>query len=364
MSLAVALSHRLEGFSLEAEFETEGGVTALFGHSGAGKTTVVQAVAGLLRPDSGRIAVGDWLLQDSATGHWLPPNRRRIGYVFQDGRLFPHMSVARNLSYGQRMSGTARDPAEEARILDMLGIAALLERRPAGLSGGEKQRVAIGRALLSAPRLLLLDEPLAALDGPRKEEILPFLERLRDEAHTPILYVSHAIAEVARLANSVVVMSKGQVVRAGSASEVLADPDLVPSLGPREAGALLEARVLRHHEDGLTELQTSAGSLLLPGVLASPGTILRIRIPAHEVILALEPPSGISALNILPARIRALRSGEGPGVMVQLESGTDLLLARITRRSAAALALEPGKHCHAIVKSVAVARSDIGAQAT
>ncbi len=361
MSLSVSLRHRLDRFTLEAAFDAPDGVTALFGPSGAGKTTLVQAVAGLLRPEQGRIALGDHLLQDSATGHWLPPHRRRIGYVFQDGRLFPHMSVARNLSYGRRMNRLPRDPEEEARILAMLGIAPLLDRVPATLSGGEKQRVAIGRALFAAPRLLLLDEPLAALDAARKAEILPFLERLRDETGLPILLVSHSLAEVARLATTMVLLRDGKVVRSGPTAELLADPDAVPSLGPREAGALVEARVTAHHPDGLAELATSAGTLLLPGISAMPGTILRIRIPAHEVILALTPPEQISALNILPATIRSLRFGDGPGVMVQLESGTDLLLARITRRSAEGLRLEPGKACHAILKSVAVSRQDIGA---
>ncbi|NDR56827.1 molybdenum ABC transporter ATP-binding protein [Aliiruegeria sabulilitoris] len=361
MTLSVDLTHRRDGFTLETGFESPDGVTALFGHSGAGKTTVVQAVAGLLHPDSGRIAVGDWVLQDSAAGLWLPPHRRRVGYVFQDGRLFPHMSVGRNLDYGRRMNRLARDPAREQRVLDMLGIAPLLDRHPVGLSGGEQQRVAIGRALLSTPRLLLLDEPLAALDAARKEEILPYLERLRDEARVPILYVSHSMAEVARLATHVVVLREGKVLRSGLAPQVLSDPATVPALGPQEAGALLEVRVEQHHEDGLTAVATSAGTLLLLGVTAPPGTQLRVRIPAHEVILALEPPRQISALNILPARVLALRPGDGAGMMVQLESGTDRLLSRVTKRSAQALGLQPGRECHAIVKSVAVARSDIGA---
>lgn len=359
MTLSVSLCHALTGFDLDVSFDAPAGVTALFGHSGAGKTTVVHAVAGLLRPDTGRVSLGNRVLQDSRSGQWLPPQRRRIGYVFQDGRLFPHMTVARNLDYGRRSTGASRDPETERRILALLGIEPLLARRPAALSGGEKQRVAIGRALLSNPQLLLLDEPLAALDDARKEEILPYLVRLRDEARLPILYVSHSMAEVARLATSVVILRAGKVLGAGPAAEILSDPALVPAFGPREAGAILEARVRQHHADGLTELATSAGSLLLPGIDAPVGSHLRIRVPAHEVILALEPPTGISALNLLPAKIRTLRQGEGPGVMVQLESGSDLLLARITRRSATALALEPGKPCHAIIKSVAIARRDI-----
>ncbi|MFV0359305.1 molybdenum ABC transporter ATP-binding protein [Tropicimonas sp.] len=360
MTLTVSLDHHLPGFTLDASFEAPPGITALFGHSGAGKTTIVQAVSGLLRPDRGRIAVGDWVVLDTSRGICLPPHRRRVGYVFQDGRLFPHMNVRRNLHYGVRFSGHPHNPAQTDRIVGMLGIGDLLDRYPAGLSGGEKQRVAIGRALLANPRLLLLDEPLAALDEARKAEIMPYLERMRDEAGVPILYVSHSAAEVARLATTVVVLDHGRVVNAGPAIEVMADPASASAFGPRETGALLAARIVARADDGLTELATSSGRLHLPGVEGAPGTVLRIRIPAHEVIIARDRPEGLSALNILPATIRALRHGEGPGVMVQLECGNDLLLARITRRSANALLLEPGMPCHAIIKSVAVARSDIG----
>ncbi|SFD07512.1 molybdenum ABC transporter ATP-binding protein [Tropicimonas isoalkanivorans] len=360
MTFSVRLRHHLSDFTLDAAFEAPDGVTALLGHSGAGKTTVVQAVAGLLRPDEGRVAVGGWVMGDTAAGVWLPPHRRGVGYVFQEGRLFPHMTVRRNLAYGCRAQGRGVEEAEFDRIVHLLGIAGLLDRRPAGLSGGEKQRVAIGRALLSRPRLLLLDEPLAALDEARKQEILPFIEALRDEAGLPILYVSHAVAEVARLATTVVVLERGRVLRSGPTASVLSDLEIVPSFGPRSAGAVIEARVVAHLADGLSELRTSAGALLLPGIAAPPGRLLRIRILAHEVILSRARPEGLSALNILPATVSGLRTVPGDCVMVQLASGDDTLLARITTRSARALALTPGTPCHAIVKSVAVAPQALG----
>ncbi|MDF1856292.1 molybdenum ABC transporter ATP-binding protein [Pseudooceanicola sp.] len=357
--LSVDISHRVGAFTLTAAFEAPGGVTALFGHSGAGKTTLVNAVAGLLRPDRGQIRLGDRVLCDSAARLCLPPHQRRIGYVFQEGRLFPHLSAAANLAYPARVTGRRPDAAATARVVEMLGIGPLLARRPGALSGGEKQRVAIGRALLSAPELLLMDEPLAALDPERKDEILPYLERLRDEAALPILYVSHVMEEVARLATSVVLLAEGQVVAAGLAEVLFADPDLAPRFGLRQAGALLSGQIIRHHPDGLSEIAVSGGQLFLPHVAADPGTRLRVRIEAQDVILARDRPQGLSALNILPAVVVAVKQGQGPGVIAQLKVGEDLILARLTARSALALDLVPGRHCHAIVKSVAVARGDV-----
>lgn len=209
--LSVDVEKKLGEFSLAARFEAAGGATALFGPSGAGKTTLVNAIAGLVTPERGRITLDDTVLFDSAAGINLPAHRRRIGYVFQEGRLFPHMTVARNLDYGRRMSGLAVDTAVADRVIDMLDIRPLLGRRPGKLSGGERQRVAVGRALLMLPRLLLLDEPLASLDARRKSEILPYLERLRDEARMPMVYVSHNAAEVRRIATSVVWLDAGCV---------------------------------------------------------------------------------------------------------------------------------------------------------
>jgi molybdate transport system ATP-binding protein len=362
MSLEVRLAHAFPGFALDIAFEAPKGVTALFGRSGSGKTTVVNAVAGLLRPDRGRVAVDGAVLCDTDRRIWVPPHRRRAGYVFQEGRLFPHLTARQNLLYGRWFAGV-RDGRAFDHVVEMLGIAHLLGRRPGALSGGEKSRVALGRALLSAPRFLLMDEPLAALDEARKAEVLPYLERIRDETRVPVVYVSHSVAEVARLATTVVVLEAGRVVRAGPAEAVLADPDAVPSLGVREAGALVTGRVLGHHADGLTEIAVSAGSLLLPRLDAPPGAVVRVRIEAQDVMLARARPEGISALNMLPGTVAALRRGEGPGVVVQLRCGADLILARITRRSADALAIAPGIPCWAVIKTMAVARWDIGQMA-
>ncbi|MGE4327034.1 MAG: molybdenum ABC transporter ATP-binding protein [Pseudodonghicola sp.] len=361
MSLSVDITHPLAGFDLRVAFEAPEGVTALFGRSGAGKTTVINAVSGLLKPQQGRILLGGETLFDAKARVNLPVHRRRLGYVFQDGRLFPHMSVRQNLMYGRRFAPRGSSGPGLEEVADLLGLAEMLDRRPGALSGGEKQRVAIGRALLSWPRMLLMDEPLAALDTARKEEILPYLERLRDRAGLPILYVSHSVAEVARLATSVVLLEAGQVVRAGPAEQVLSDPALVHQIGLREAGALLSATVAHHHDDGLTELSVSGGRLFLPHLDVAPGSQTRVRILAQDVMLALEPPNGISALNILRGEIVTLHEGNGPGVIVQIQSGEDRLLSRITRRSAEALHLSPGQRVYAVIKSVAIARSDIGA---
>lgn len=358
--LDVDLRHRFAGFSLEARFTAPAGITVLFGRSGSGKTTIVNALAGLLRPQAGRIAVGGQALLDTAAGVWLPPHRRRVGYIFQEGRLLPHLTVRQNLRYGALFAPRDAPREDLDRVVEMLGIGALLHRRPAALSGGEKQRVAIGRALLSGPRLLLADEPLAALDEARKAEILPHFERLRDELAIPILYVSHAAPEVARLATTVVAIEAGRVVRQGAAAEVLGDPYVTPA-GARAAGAVVVARVVAHHADGLSELEAGGQALWMPRVSQAENAEVRLRIAAHEVILARERPVGLSALNILPGTVAALRGGAGPGVMVALDTPAGRVLARITRRSALALDLAPGVAVFAIIKSVSPERGDVGA---
>lgn len=360
MSLSVAVQHRFAGFHLNVAFEAPLGVTAIFGQSGSGKTTLVNAFAGLLRPDSGRIAVDGRELLDTASGRYLAPHRRRIGYVFQEGRLFPHLNVRQNLQYGRWFAGGRKGSAEFDHVVEMLGIEPLLTRRPARLSGGEKQRVAIGRALLSAPQLLLMDEPLAALDEARKSEILPYLERVRDEVALPIIYVSHSVAEIARLATTIVVLKDGQMLRYGPASEVFGDPAVAPSLGVRGAGAVLSAQVVAHHADGLSELSVATGRLFLLRLGVQEGAKIRVRIAAQDVMLARRRPVDISALNVLEGRVREVRPGSGPGTMVTVDIGGQALLARITKRSCAALELRPGTPCFAIMKSVAVASDDIG----
>ena len=360
MMLSVHLSHTFPGFTLDARFDAPEGVTALFGRSGSGKTTVVNAVAGLLTPNQGRVTVGDTVLLDTTAGITLPAHKRRVAYVFQEARLFPHLTVRQNLIYGRWIQRLPRDAGDEAHVTELLGLGALLARRPGALSGGERQRVALGRALLSSPRLLLMDEPLAALDQARKAEILPFLERLRDERRLPILYVSHALSEVARLATTVVALDKGRVVRAGPASDVLSDPEAVPALGVRDAGAILPCRLARHFDDGLSEVAFSGGTLLVPRIDAPPGTGLRIRIAASDVLLAQEVPQGLSALNVLPVTVEALRRGAQGGAIVQLRAGQDRLLSRISARAAERMGLTPGLALFAIVESVALARRDIG----
>lgn len=351
----VHLMHRFEGFDIDVSLHLPVGVTALFGHSGAGKTTVVNAIAGLLRPDQARIVVNGRVVADTDAKLWIPPNKRRVGYVFQDARLFDHMSVRRNLLYGAPVEGRLPE------IVDLLGIAPLLDRRPRDLSGGERQRVAIGRALLSEPDLLLMDEPLAALDAPRKAEILPYLIGLRDEARLPILYVSHAMSEVAQLANTLVLMEAGRVVAAGPVDEVLADPDLVPHLGIRNAGSVLTGVLEGDPVDGLSRLRVPGGDLLLPELSYAQGRHVRVRIEAQDVILSLTRPQGISALNVLEGRVGDIKSGSGPGAIVSIDLGASGLLARVTRRSVTAMSLQKGQPIFAIIKTVAVAPVDIGA---
>ncbi|MGY6697766.1 MAG: molybdenum ABC transporter ATP-binding protein [Roseinatronobacter sp.] len=361
MTLQITLQHRFPGFALDVDLSAPPGVTVLFGPSGSGKTTLINAVAGLLRPDAGRIVAGDWVLLDTETRRFLPPHRRRIGYVFQEGRLFPHLTVRQNLLYGRWFAPRDAAPESLDRVVDLLGIGHLLARRPGALSGGEKSRVAIGRALLAAPKLILADEPLAALDEARKAEILPYFERLRDEVSVPILYVSHASAEVARLATTVIALRDGRAVAVGPPEQVLGDVSVV---GARGAASVLHARVVRHHDDGLSELKTVAGPLWLPRVAHMPGALIRVRIAAQDVILSRDLPRGLSALNILPGTVSDLRLGDGPGALVTLTLGLEeegeRLSARITRRSAQAMGLAAGQRCHAIVKSVAVAPEDIG----
>jgi len=333
------------------------GVTAIFGRSGSGKSTLLRIIAGLEHRAKGQVGMAGTVWQDAT--RFVAPEKRGIGYVFQDTRLFPHLSVRGNLDYALRRARGLGGPSLD-EVVTALDLGPLLARRPAGLSGGEKQRVGIGRALLTAPRVLLMDEPLAALDEARKAEILPYLERLRDNAAIPILYVSHSLNEVSRLARDMIVLRDGRVLRHGPAADLFADPESVPIFGVRDAGAIITARIAGHEADGLTRCDTSAGPLLLPRINAAPGAALRIRIHAQDVILARHRPEGLSALNILPAIITALKLGEGPGVIVQLRLGQDLLLARITRRSAQMLDLREGMAVYAILKSVAVAAGDVG----
>jgi molybdate transport system ATP-binding protein len=362
--LEVDIEHRLADFALDIHFQAGRGLTALFGRSGAGKTSVINAIAGLLRPRQGRIVMDGSVLLDTERGIWVPTHRRRVGYVFQEGRLFPHLTVRQNLLFGRWFA-----PARERRatnlddIVDLLGIAELLDRRPGRLSGGEKQRVAIGRALLASPRLLLMDEPLASLDARRKDEILPYLERLRDEARVPIVYVSHSIAEVTRLATTIVLISAGQVHAAGPVQEVMGRAELYPLAGRFEAGAVLSMRITAHDPRwSLSQLTGDFGRLTVPRLDAPVGAALRVRIRARDVILAVTRPTGISALNVLAAEVERVVPIEEGALEVQLRLGAERLLARVTRRSGEALGLAVGRKVFAVIKTVAIDRRSLSRQ--
>jgi molybdate transport system ATP-binding protein len=362
MTLALDIRHRLGDFRLDARFETGGGLVALFGRSGSGKTTIVNIIAGLIRPDEGRVAIDDAVLVDTSRGVFVPRHKRRIGYVFQEGRLFPHLTVRQNLMYGRWFAPQGSRGSDDLdKVVDLLGIGSLLERRPGRLSGGEKQRVAIGRALLADPRLLLMDEPLASLDEARKAEILPYIERLRDHSRVPIVYVSHSIAEVARLASTVVLLAEGKVAAVGPAGEIMHRLDLFPLTGRTEASAIIEVEVVGHDERfGLTELRSRAGLWRLPRLNVDNGAQLRLRVRASDVMIAKSAPSDVSALNVLPGVVADIAPLEGPVVQVRLDCGGDALIARLTRYSVERLELAPGAPVYALVKSVALDRRLLG----
>jgi len=353
--MSVQLRHKLGAFELDAAFEFGGrpGVTALFGPSGAGKSTIINAIAGLVQPAFGRILLDGETLLDTDRGVSVPARLRRIGVVFQDTRLFPHFSVRANLLYGWRRTREKAAAQSIDSVIALLALEGLLERRPRTLSGGEKSRVALGRALLMNPRALLLDEPLAALDAALKAEILPYLERLVRETRIPLLYVSHSLDEVARLADRMVVIDKGRVVAEGSVFEVTQRLDLIAG---RELlpGAVLEALIAGHDEaHGLTELALAGEILVVPHIAKAKGETVRVRIDAPDVMLALSRPEGVSANNIIPATIAAIEEA-GAHADVQLSLRDARLVARITRRSLERLALKPGLAVFAVIKSVTV----------
>jgi molybdate transport system ATP-binding protein len=357
MTLTVDIDRRLGDFRLKAAFEAGDGVTALFGRSGSGKSSIVNAIAGILRPDRGRIVVDDAVLFDSDRGVDVPTAERRIGYVFQEGRLFPHMDVRRNLYYGRRYARGAPDPGQAERVVELLGLAHLLDRRPGNLSGGEKQRVAIGRALLSGPRILLLDEPLASLDAHRKNEVLQYLELLRDEVKIPVLYVSHAVEEVVRLADTVVLMSAGAVVATGAAEDVMGRPDLRFAAGTFEGGAVVDCRVVEQDiQNDLATLEFDGGRLVASNVDALVGEPVRVRIRARDVSIALERPQRISIQNVLRGLIAEVGPENGGIVDVSIGIGATTLRSRVTRRSAQQLGLASGLEVYALVKAVSLDR--------
>ncbi|CAM3981381.1 molybdenum ABC transporter ATP-binding protein [Paracidovorax anthurii] len=343
-------------FTLDVDLSLPGrGITALFGPSGCGKTSLLRAMAGL-ECASGRVAVPGDTWQDDAQGLWRPPHLRALGYVFQEPSLFAHLDVRRNLEYGLRRTPAARRSVPLEQAVELLGIGHLLARRTDTLSGGERQRVAIARALAASPRVLFMDEPLAALDADRKAEVMPYLERLQRGLDIPVLYVSHAHDEVARLADHLVLLREGAAVASGPAAALMARLDLPLARG--ELAATLAEGIAVHHDpaDHLTTVRLPGGLLLhiAAAHAPAPGAAVRLRVQARDVSLALDPPQRSSVLNVLPARVVELREDSPGQVMVALDAGGTPLLARITLRSARALALAPGLAVHAQVKGVAL----------
>ena len=349
------------GFTLDVDLQLpDQGISALFGPSGCGKTTVLRALAGLERA-AGRVALADAVWQDDDRHCFVPPHQRPLGYVIQEAALFPHLSVRGNLDYGRRRAGRPAQAFALDTVVDLLGIGALMDRRPATLSGGERQRVAIARALATAPQLLLMDEPLAALDAARKAEILPYLERLHRELALPIVYVTHAMDEVARLADHLVLLDAGRVRAAGPLAELLARPDL-PLARQDEAGVVISARVDQHDSAyGLSRVAFDGGALWVGQTSAGLGDRVRARVLARDVSVARQHPRETSVLNVLPVVLESLQA-DGSTALLRLRLGAPparadhpvWLLARITRRSADALGLQPGDALFAQVKGVAL----------
>lgn len=341
---------------LDVSFRVEPGeLLALVGHSGSGKSTVLRTIAGLWQPEVARVMVDGVVWQDTAARINLPPHRRRVGIVFQNYALFPHMTAAQNVMAAMDRA----DPAEAARILDLVNLHGLSDRLPAQLSGGQQQRVAVARALARRPQALLLDEPFSAVDRATREKLYREIIALRAHLKMPVVLVTHDVNEAQMLADRMVVIDQGSVVHAGTTAEVMADPRALGALGVREVAAMLPATVAEHLADGLTRLDTATGPLFLPAVEGAPGTRVRVRIMAHDVILSRARPEGLSAQNILEGRVTRVVQGAGPGAMVHLAIGEHEIIARITRRAAGQLALEAGETAHAILKSMSVARDHV-----
>ncbi|MFB4390484.1 MULTISPECIES: molybdenum ABC transporter ATP-binding protein [unclassified Pseudomonas] len=358
-SIHARLNLARDAFTLDVDLHLPGrGISALFGHSGSGKTSCLRCLAGLERASVAYVEVNGEVWEDSSRGLFIPPHQRPVGYVFQEASLFPHLSVRGNLAFGWRRIAASERKVSLEQACQLLGIGHLLARRPATLSGGEAQRVGIARALLSSPRLLLMDEPLAALDGPRKREILPYLERLHDELEIPVVYVSHAQDEVARLADHLVLLEQGQATASGPIGETLARLDLSLAQG-EDAGVVLEGRVSGHdpHYELLDlRLPGEPGPLLrIAHPPQAPGSSLRVKVQARDVSLSLSQDSTSSILNRLPVIVRQCRPADNPAhVLVSLDAAGNALLARITRFSADQLELHPGQALWAQIKSVAL----------
>jgi molybdate transport system ATP-binding protein len=352
--LEVAVTkHRVE-FTLSAEFAAPTpGVVALFGRSGAGKTTLVNLISGLLPPDAGRICLGEDVLTDTRAGIAVPVERRRIGYVFQEPRLFPHLSVVGNLRYGERRAAPAPRVVGFDEVVSLLGLGSLLRRKPWQLSGGERQRVSFGRALLSQPRLLLLDEPMASLDVARREEVLPYLEALRDRLSIPMVYVSHEFEAVLRIATHLVLLDGGRVLAQGTVEEMSLRPELRSIVGPDLVGAVVEGVVTRlNAAHGSADLAVGKGTLQVSVHGVAVGARVRLQLLARDIILAAQPVQGLSVRNALASTVTAIEDDDDGAVLVRCDVGGAIVLARITHNARRALDLHPGDAVWALVKAV------------
>ena len=358
MSIAVNIKKTVGDFQLNTEFYADIGITAIFGPSGAGKSTLVNLIAGLVKPDSGYIKILNKVIFESQLKINVPANKRGIGFVFQDARLFPHMKVESNLKYANRF-GRKGHLSSFTEIVEVLNLAQVLHRLPGNLSGGEKQRVAIGRALLSNPKILILDEPLTGLDEGLKAEVIPYLEFVRDNFKIPILYISHSQSEVVRLSDRIVVLEKGRILEQGKTLQILSSFSVAKKLGLRDLSSFVEAKVSKHASDGITELDFAGSKLFLPKIDAILGSKVYLRILAKDIILAIEKPKKISALNILQGKVGEVILGNGPGAIVVIEVGGHKLTTRITQRSLNAMNLKHGQTCFAFLKTVSVATSDV-----
>jgi molybdate transport system ATP-binding protein len=355
MMLQVTATKQRGAFTLDAQFELPTpGVVALFGRSGCGKTTLVNVIAGLLKADSGRIALNDAVLLDTGLHIDVPPEQRRVGYVFQDARLFPHLSVSANLRYGQRRT-KARPFVDMGLVADLLGLGTLMERRTHQLSGGERQRVAIGRALLSQPSLLLLDEPLASLDASRREEVLPYLESLRDQLAIPMVYVSHQFDEVLRLATYLVLMESGKVIAQGNLSDISLNPSLRAIVGADAVGAIVDGTVLGVDADsGLLRVQVGQGEIKVHFGRPATGAKLRVQLLARDLIVATRPPQHLSVRNNLSGRVTAVIDDEDDADLIAIDVGGTVIMARVTKAATRELGLAAGLPVWALVKSVSL----------
>jgi molybdate transport system ATP-binding protein len=352
--LKVRVVKRRDDFTLDAHFEAPTpGVVALFGKSGCGKTTTIDIISGLLAADEARVELDGHVLADTAAGISVPPEQRRIGYVFQDGRLFPHMSVLRNLRYGLKRTRAPQQTIRLDQIVALLGLENLLQRQPYQLSGGERQRVSLGRALLSQPGMLLLDEPLAGLDTARREEVLPYLERLRDNLSIPMVYVSHQFDEVLQLATHVVLMDAGRVVAQGSLTEVSLVPQLRAIVGPDCVGAVLDGAVTSVDAScGMAELQVGSGSLNVSVSGVRVGERVRVQLLARDIILGVEEPRGLSVRNQLRGVVTEVVEDEEVARLVTVDVGGVTVLSRVTRGAVEALGLRIGMSVWVLVKAV------------